>query len=277
MRLKDRVALITGAGRGIGRAIALAYAREGARLALAARTASELEETAEQARALGAAVHTVLADVTVEADVEEMVRQSVERFSDIDILVNNAGIGGPVGLLQDNDVSEWIRTIQVNVVGLYLCCRAVLPIMIRQDRGKIINLAGAGATSAWANTSAYCASKAAVVRLTENIFLELGDANVQINSLGPGSINTRMWEELRDGATAVGDSGLYDLGVRVTSGGGASIDQAVELAVFLASDASGELSGRLISAVADDFANLPPRIPEIMASDAYTIRRVELK
>jgi len=75
----------------------------------------------------------------------------------------------------------------------------------------------------------------------------------------------------------VGDSGLYELGVRVTSGGGASIDQAVELAVFLASDASGELSGRLISAVADDFANLPPRIPEIMASDAYTIRRVELK
>ena len=119
--------------------------------------------------------------------------QTVDRFSTVDILVNNAGIGGPVGLLQDNDVTEWINTIQVNVVGTYLCCRAVLPVMIAQDRGKIVNLAGAGATAAWRNTSAYCASKAAVVRLTENIWLELDGKNVQINSLGPGSIDTRMW------------------------------------------------------------------------------------
>jgi 3-oxoacyl-[acyl-carrier protein] reductase len=275
MRLKDRVALITGAGRGIGRAIALAYAREGARLSLAARTGSELEETAREAQSLGATTHVVLADVTSEADVEEMVRQTLDRFSTIDILVNNAGIGGPVGLLQDNDVSEWIRTIQVNVVGLYLCCRAVLPVMLQNDRGKIINLAGAGATSAWRNTSAYCTSKAAVIRLTETLWLELEGSNVQVNALGPGSINTRMWEELRDGAAAVGDSELFELGQRVTSGGGASIDRAADLAVFFASDESGELSGRLVSATTDDFDNLSPRIGEIMASDAYTIRRVE--
>ncbi|MCH8350665.1 MAG: SDR family oxidoreductase [Chloroflexi bacterium] len=276
MRLENRVALVTGAGRGIGRAIALAYAQEGARLVLTARTASELEETSRLCQELGASTHVVLGDVTVQEDVEQMVSQTVDRFSAVDILVNNAGIGGPVGAAQDNDIAEWIRTIQVNVVGVYLCCRAALPVMRRQGRGKIVNLAGAGAASAWANLSAYCASKAAVIRLTETLSLELEGTNVQVNALGPGSINTRMWEELRDGAKDVGDTGLYELGQRVTSGGGASIERAAELAVFLASDASGEMTGRLISAVTDDFHNLPPRIPEIMASDAFTVRRVEL-
>ena len=276
MRLNDRVAIITGAGRGIGRAIALAYAREGASMTLAARSGGELEETARLAQELGAKTHVVPTDVTNQAEVDAMVRQTLDRFSKIDILVNNAGIGGPVGLLQDNDVAEWINTIQVNVVGTFLCCRAVLPVMIAQDRGKIVNLAGAGATGAWRNTTAYCTSKVAVVRLTENIWLELDGKNVQVNSLGPGSIDTQMWVELRDGAERVGDQDLFELGKRVTSGGGASIDRAADLAVFLASDDSGKLSGRLINAVADDFENLAPRIPEIMASDAFILRKVGL-
>ena len=104
-RLLDRVALITGAGRGIGRAIALAYAREGARLALAARSRSELDETAQQVEALGAATCVVPTDVTEQSQVEDMVRRTLESFSTIDILVNNAGLAGPVGPLQDNDVS----------------------------------------------------------------------------------------------------------------------------------------------------------------------------
>jgi NAD(P)-dependent dehydrogenase (short-subunit alcohol dehydrogenase family) len=276
MPLANRVALITGAGRGIGRAIALAYAKEGAKLALAARTRRELEQTAQHAQALGAPTCVVPADVSDPTQVEAMVRQTVAQFATIDVLVNSAGIAGPVGPLQDNDVAAWIQTIQVNLIGTYLCCRAVVPIMQRQQRGKIINLSGAGASNAWRHLSAYGASKVAVVRLTETLALELAGSNIQVNALGPGSIHTRMWEDLRDRAQAAGDAPLYALGQRVTSGGGASLERAAALAVFLASDASGVLSGRLISAVTDDVPHLPAQIPRIMASDAWTLRRVDL-
>ena len=241
MRLTNQVALITGAGRGIGRAIALAYAKEGAQLALAARTVSELEETARQAEALGAATYPVPADVSDEPQVNRMVQGTLERFSKLDILVNNAGVPGPVGPLWENDVSYWIRTLEVNVTGVFLCCRAALPVMLANNRGKIINIYGGRGR----HVSSYGASKVAVADLTETLYLELEGTNIQVNALSPGSIHTRMWEETRDAAAVIGDTELYEYGVRVTSGGGASAEQAAELAVFLASDASGLLAGEL--------------------------------
>jgi NAD(P)-dependent dehydrogenase (short-subunit alcohol dehydrogenase family) len=274
--LENRVALITGAGRGIGRAIALAYAKEGASLSLAARTLSELEHTAQAAQALGAATCILPTDVADPAQVEALIHHTVARFSTIDILVNNAGMAGPIGPLQENDVTAWLQTIQVNLIGTYLCCRAVLPVMLQQNYGKIINLSGAGATSAWRHLSAYGASKVAVVRLTETLALELEGTNIQVNALGPGSIHTHMWDELRDSAKAAGATHIYALGQQVTSGGGAPVEQAADLAVFVASSVSGTLSGRLISAVADDIHRLPAHLHQIMSSDAGTLRRIDL-
>ena len=264
MRLQDKVALITGAGRGIGRAIALAYAREGAQLSLASRTAHELQETADQAQELGAQTHIIPTDVTDKFQVDEMVRLTFERFSALDVLVNNAGIVGPVGALQDNDVDHWCQTISVNVIGVFLCCRAALPIMRAQKRGKIINVYGGRGR----HLSAYGASKVAVADMTETMAMELADANIQVNALSPGSINTRMWEETRDAAQAAGDAQLFEFGRQVTSGGGASIDRAAELAIILASEASNGLNGRVIESFPGGLSTLPQHIPDIMASDA---------
>ena len=127
MELEGQVAVITGAGRGIGRAIALAYAREGARLALAARSDSELEEVVGEVSALGAEAIAVRTDVTSQIATDRLARRTVERFGRIDVLVNNAGISGPIGPLQDNDIAEWVDTINVNLTGTFLVCHAVIP------------------------------------------------------------------------------------------------------------------------------------------------------
>ena len=277
MKLDAQVAVITGAGRGIGRAIALAYAREGAKLALAARSESELQGTASAASELGAEAIAVPTDVTSQEDTERLARSVVQRFGRIDVLVNNAGISGPIGPLQDNSVADWMNTVTVNLTGTFLVCRAVIPVMLEQSGGKIINLSGAGAANAWSNMSAYCSSKAAAVRLTEVLAQELDGQGITVNALGPGSVHTSMWDKMTEQAGQAGADFIHQLGLRVTSGGGASIDECAELAVWLASDESGTLTGRLISAATDDFRSLPPRIAEIMASDAYTLRRVGLE
>ncbi len=276
MKLDGQVAVITGAGRGIGRAIALSYAREGAKLALAARSESELQETIAAVSDLGAEAIAVPTDVTSQEDTEQLAGKVVDRFGRIDVLVNNAGISGPIGPLQDNDIADWVNTITVNLTGTFLTCRAVIPVMLNQPGGKIINLSGAGATNAWSNMSAYCSSKAAVVRLTEVLAQELDGQGITVNALGPGSVHTSMWDRMTEQAADAGADFIHQLGLRVTSGGGASIDECAELAVWLASAESGALTGRLISAASDDFRGLPPRIADIMAGDAYTLRRVGL-
>ncbi len=143
-------------------------------MALAARTLPELDETAKGAQELGADTCIIQADVADQSQVEEMVRKTLDKYHTIDILVNNAGIHGPTGPLHENDVAGWIRTVEVNLIGVYLCCRSVIPVMVAQNRGKIVNLSG----GVRRNASAYGASKIAVVSLTEILALELESSNV---------------------------------------------------------------------------------------------------
>ena len=272
-RLQGRVALITGGGRGIGRAIARAYAAEGAMLALAARTDAELQATADEVRAkFGGEVTTVITDVRDREQVENAVSHTLERFGAIDVMVNNAGNTGEIGPLWKLDPERWANVISVHVLGTYYGCRAVIPKMLERGSGRIVNMSGVGGP----NDTSYDAAKTAIVNMTENLSVELAGTGVTVNAISPGSIHTRMWEEVRDMALAAGDMEMYEKGVQVTSGGGASIERAAELAVLLGSDACGGLSGRLIRAALDAFEEIPARVDEIMSTDALLLRRVDL-
>jgi len=274
MKLDNQVALITGAGRGIGRAIAMAFARQGADLALVARTESELEETAQMIRAAGHRVVAVTADVSHRVHVERAVSQALETFDRVDVLVNNAGVQPPIGPLWQNDADEWMRAVAVNLFGPMLCIKAVLPGMMERKRGKIVNLSGGGATGPRPNFGAYAASKAALVRLTETLAMELAPYNIQINALAPGAINTRMLDQV----LAAGELAGAELAQaqRRTERGGTSIERAAQLAVFLASADSDGLTGKLVAAPHDDWQTWDAaRIAALNESPWYTLRRID--
>lgn len=274
MKLNNRIALITGAGRGIGRAIAEEFAREAADVALAARTKTELEKTAENIQAIGRKALAIPTDIADLASVENLVKDVLAEFGRIDILVNNAGRQPPIGPLVESDLQDWIHTILVNLVGPMLCCKSVLPGMIERRRGKIINLSGGGATAPRPNFSAYAASKTAVVRLTETLAEEVKKFNIQVNAMAPGAINTRMLDEVLASGNAAGEAALYQA-KRQKKSGGDSLEKVVALAVFLASEESGGLTGKLISAQHDPWREWAGKADELNATPLYTIRRLD--
>lgn len=275
MKLKDKVAVVTGAGRGIGRAIALALAREGAGVVVVSRTPSEVEETAARIRALGRRALALRVDVSLLEDVERMVKSTIREFGRIDVLVNNAGILGPIGPLIENDVERWIETIKVNLIGTFLCCKAVLPVMVKQCKGKIINLSGGGAAYPRPRFSAYATSKAAVVRLTETLAEEVKEFNIEVNAIAPGAVYTRLHDQVLNVGSKAGRKDL-EVSRRVKKTGGTLPEVFATLAVFLASDDSDGLTGRLISAVWDDWRDISKeRIEKIMSRDLYTLRRID--
>jgi NAD(P)-dependent dehydrogenase (short-subunit alcohol dehydrogenase family) len=273
MRLKDKVAIVTGGGRGIGKAIALALAQEGANVAVVSRTLPEIDATASEVKALKRQALPIKADVSSWEDATRIARLTIQEFGRIDILVNNAGTQGPIGLLVENDVTRWLETIHVNLIGTFHCSRAVLPSMMERCQGKIINLSGGGATSPRPYLSAYAASKAAIVRLTETLAEEVKKFNIQVNAIAPGAVNTKMLNEVLAAGEAAGGKALAEAKHQKETGG-TPPEKAAALAVFLASNESNGLTGRLISAVWDNWQEMGGQIEKIMTSNLYTLRRL---
>jgi 3-oxoacyl-[acyl-carrier protein] reductase len=275
-RLQDRVALIVGAGRGIGEAIAVRFAAERAHLILAARTARELETVAKRIRAAGGTALVVATDVTAPEQVANLVQKSVETFGHVDILVNAAGIYGPIGRAWEVDAQEWVNTFSVNLFSVFLLCQRVVPHMIRAGRGKIINFSGGGATSPLCRFSAYGVSKAAVVRFTETLAEELKEFNVQVNAIAPGAVDTKLQDSVLAAGEKAGDLLQRISRLRETGEGGTPREVPAELSVFLASDDSRNLTGRLISAPNDKWESwTEQRLAEIMAKPWFTLRRLD--
>jgi 3-oxoacyl-[acyl-carrier protein] reductase len=268
VQLKGRKALVTGAGRGIGRAIALALAREGAQVALLARTRAQLEEVAAEA---GGESLVLEADLAAEAQVREALGKLVAAWGGVEILVNNAGVLGPVGPVQQVDPGAWLQAVRINLGGCFLCTHLLLPGMVAGGYGKIINLSGGGAVSPRPWFSAYSASKAGVVRFTETLAAEVAQHHVDVNAVAPGAVNTRMLDQVLEAGERAGAQALAEARRQLEEGG---VDPArpAALVVFLASARSDGLTGRLFSAVWDDWEKLD--IGETMKTDHYTVRRV---
>ena len=226
-RLNGKVAIITGAGRGIGRAIAHRFSREGASVALAARTAAQIEQVAADIEANGGLALPVWCDVSSEDDVERLVENTVERFGRIDILVNNAGINLPPIDLTETEPVAWRHIVDVNLNGAFLCTRAVLPQMKERGSGVVLNISSVGGRRGAAGRGPYRASKAALINLTETIAAEGADYGVRAVCLCPGGVDTDMMRQ-------------------IALGGGRDLmkpEQIAEVAAYAVSDEAATLNG----------------------------------
>lgn len=265
-------ALITGASRGLGRSIAREFWSCGASLALVARNAAALGQLAVELGHRGIqTIESIPADLSDPCAPAAVVDRLRQKWDHLDALVNNAAITGPIGRVWDNDWAQWQEAIQVNLMAPVALCRLCVPWMSRG--GAIVNLSGGGATSARANFSAYGTAKAALVRFTETLAIEVADLGIRVNAMSPGILNTDMVDAvLRAGPQNAGED--YARVLEVKQKGGESPERAAALAYYLASPASAGISGRLISAVWDPWAGLAAHADELRTSDIYTLRRV---
>jgi NAD(P)-dependent dehydrogenase (short-subunit alcohol dehydrogenase family) len=263
------VALVTGGGRGLGRVFAVALAKKGMRVAVAARTAGQLEETVQLIRSSGGEGLAVTCDVTSKPDVEQMVGTVEAELGTIDLLVNNAGAGKPFGPTWELDSEEWWRTVETNLKGPLLCSNAVLRGMVERGHGRIINIASGAGTLGIPYMSAYVTSKAALIRFTEVLAQELRGRGVSVFAIQPGTVRTALAEELMHSEggrrwlpwfKAIFDARKDD-----------SPDPGAELVLYLASGAADGLSGRFFSAPGTP-AEIAAHADEICARDLNVLR-----
>ena len=224
MKLKDKVALITGGGRGIGKAIAVAYAREGAKLALCARSASELDQTVSEIRELKTDAEGWVCDVSVEEAVKEFIAAVKNKFGRIDILVNNAGVMTRPTPMTEFEVKKWDYTIAVNLRGPFLVTQAVLPIMMKQKSGSILNVSSSIGRGAYANFIAYATSKWGLEGFTQTLAVEARSSNIRVNSVEPGYVATKL-------------TGYH----------GSKPESVTDVFVYLASDEAKGITGKMLS------------------------------
>ncbi len=236
--LSGKVAVVSGAGRGIGKAIALALARAGADVAVFSRTEEQFRATAAEAEALGRRALGLRVDVGKEPDVKAMVSAVLDGFGRLDIMVNNAGLNPVYCRMEQVDEDDYDLIMDVNVKGVFLCCKHVIPVMKEQGGGCIINVASAAGMVALYKCAPYSASKGAVLQFTRTMAVELAPFGIRVNALCPGFATTDMTDELlehpREGARILS---------MIPMGRVAEPEEMAPAAVFLASDASSYMTG----------------------------------
>jgi 2-hydroxycyclohexanecarboxyl-CoA dehydrogenase len=252
MLLQGKVAVITGGGRGIGRAMARKFAAEGAAVAVAARSGTEIQDAAEEIRRSGGHARAIAADVSREADCEKIVRETRQAFGTIHILVNNAGVYGPVQPVEKVDPREWDRVIAVNLRGPFLLSRLVLPEMYERGAGAILNIVSIAAKAAFPLNGPYAASKAGVIGLTHTLAAEAARKGVRVNALSPGPVSeTKMWDELGRNLAKHLQTGRDELFGKmlegVLQGRPQTVEEIASAALFLVSDQASAITGQTLN------------------------------
>ena len=268
MKLKNKVAIITGGCRGIGKGVAEAFNKEGADVIIASENEERLIRTSKKLQ-----VAYLKTDVRKIEDVKRLLDYTLSTYKKIDILVNAAGIQLPIGSLVNVGAEEWIKTVEVNLIGTMLCCKYVLPHMISNKKGKIINFGGGGAITPRPNFSAYATSKAAIIRLTESLAEEVKDFHIDINTVHPGSVDTEMIDNvIVSGMDKVGKK-EYENALKVKEGQSVSHEKVGEFIIFLASVNSDGITGRTLYNQWDEWREL--RKENLKNSSLYTLRRID--
>jgi len=196
LKIKDKIAVVTGGGNGIGRAIALCLAAEGAQIVVTDLRRDDAQNVASEIVAKNGKAIALQSDATKELDVDRMVRESIEAYGSIDILVNNVGGGSGMARVAKTLIENWDKTIEINLKSAFLCCRAVAQVMIPRKQGRIINISSISGKSGEALIGSYCAAKFGVLGLTQVLAKELGRYNITVNAVCPGYVYTPGWKKL---------------------------------------------------------------------------------
>ncbi len=243
--LRDQVVIMTGGGRGIGRAAALAMAREGAAVVVAARTKAEIDQVACEINTEGHRALAVPTDVTNPEQVQHLVARTLETFGRIDVMVNNAGDPGRLALVRYLTLADWSHVIEANLTSTFICCRAVMDVMMAQRHGKIINVSSslANANNILPGTSAYSAAKVAIVHFSRILAAELAEFNILVNAVWPGIVETRSTEVMRRATVEEAGPALVERARRRPP---LTPEACAPLFVFLASQASNDINGQFV-------------------------------
>jgi NAD(P)-dependent dehydrogenase (short-subunit alcohol dehydrogenase family) len=249
LELEGKTAVVTGAGRGLGRHVAIGLARRGAKLALVGRNIDALRSAADEIRQAGGVAIALAADVAQIDDVERAKGQVGGELGAAQILINAAGVFGPIALVHDSDPKRWIETLATNTVGPYLTCRAFVPDMIARGWGRIINFSSAASLHPPAKlNSAYGTSKAALNQLTRHLAAELAGTGVTANVIHPGEVKTDMWAAIRQESQTTGPQGedYRAWAEHVARTGGDDPERALDLVVKLIGNESADTSGQFL-------------------------------
>lgn len=269
-----KCAIVTGGARGIGFAIAQELTKQGVKVVICSRTKKEVQKALLKLNEKNNSTFGIRCDVSDFNDCKKLIKFAQKKLKKINILVNNAGVYGPIGPFEKLNLREWKKAFGINLMGMVNLSQLVIPIMQKNGGGKIINLCGAGVGGAKSmpRFSAYFTSKAAIASFSEVLADELQEKNIQVNSISPGAVNTYLNDYLIKQGVKKAGKHMYEMALKQKKEGGMSPELAAQLVVFLSSDLSDHITGRLLSAK----WNPPEKLKTVkLTQNLYKLRRID--